>query len=149
MVVGLNVWMGVGMCVGYYMVIEGYMILGCDNSIGYFVLVGGCLQDMKYCDELMQLIVGDCNIICEFIMIYIGIVQDVGIMFIGDDNWIMVYVYIVYDCCVGNYMVFLSNVQIVGYVEVGDWVIFGGMLGVYQFVCIGVYVMLGGVFVLV
>lgn len=148
-IVGLYVMIGVCMMIGLYSVIEGYMMFGEDNCIGYYVLVGGCLQDMKYKDELMKFVIGNCNMICEFMMIYMGIVQDVGVMMFGDDNWIMVYVYIGYDCCVGNNVILLSNVQMVGYVEIGDFVIIGGMLGVYQFVCIGVYLMLGGVLVFV
>lgn len=67
-------------------------------------------------------------------------------MKVGSDNLLMINVYIVYDCMVGNCCIFVNNVMLVGYVLVDDFVIIGGMIVVYQFCIIGVYVMVGGCF---
>lgn len=49
--------------------------------------------------------------------------QGGGVIYIGNDNNLMSYVYIGYDCIVGNYCLLVLNVGLVGYVEVDDFVI--------------------------
>lgn len=142
LIIGVDVEIGDNIVIGLYVVIKGYICIGCENCIFQFCLFGEVLQDKKYVGELMCLEIGDWNMICEFCIFNFGIVQDVGVIWIGDDNWIMVYVYIVYDCQVGNKIIFVNNFQLVGYVIVDDWVIFGGFIGIYQFCWIGVYVMM-------
>lgn len=141
-VIGFDVCIGVGMCIGFYVVIEGYIIIGCDNEIFQFVFIGVVLQDKKYVGEFIIMEIGDCNIICEFVIFNWGIVQDGGVICIGNDNWIMVYVYLVYDCQLGSYIILVNNVMLVGYVYLGDYVFLGGFIIVYQFCYIGVYVMI-------
>lgn len=86
---------------------------------------------MKYVGELICVEIGDCNCICESVIIYCGIVQGGGLMKVGSDNLLMINVYIVYDCMVGNCCIFVNNVMLVGYVLVDDFVIIGGMIVVY------------------
>lgn len=142
-VIGLDVEIGVGIMIGLYVVIEGLICIGCDNCISQFVLFGGVLQDKKFKGECIELVIGDCNLICEFVIINCGIGDGGGIIYIGNDNWLLVYVYVVYDCQIGNYVVFFNYLVLVGYVEIGDWIILLGYLGVYQFCKVGVYVFIG------
>lgn len=108
------------------------------------MLIGEDCQDKKYVGECIELIVGDNNIFCEGVIVYCGIVQDEGIICIGLNNLLMVNVYVVYDCVIGDNIILVNNVVVVGYVEIGDYVILGGIIVVYQFCKIGVYVFIGG-----
>lgn len=60
-------------------------------------------------------------------------------MVIGKNCLIMVYVYVVYDCIFGDYVILVNNVVLVGYVEIEDWVILEVLVVVQQFICIGQY----------
>lgn len=59
----------------------------------------------------------------------------------------MVNSYVVYDCVLGDEVIFVNGVFLVGYVMVGRGVIFVGMGGIVQFVRVGEYVYVGGVMV--
>jgi UDP-N-acetylglucosamine acyltransferase len=148
-IIGPNVKIGAGTKVGSHTIIEGYTTIGKENHFANFAAIGGPPQDMKYCGEPTQLIIGDRNTIREFTTIHTGTTQDEGITRIGNDNWIMAYVHIAHDCQVGNHTIFSSNAQIAGHVQVSDWAIIGGMSGVHQFVRIGQHAMLGGASALV
>ena len=148
-VIGPNVKIGAACKIGSHTVIEGYTTIGKENNFAHFAAIGGAPQDMKYCGEPTQLIIGDRNTIREFTTIHTGTAQDEGITRIGDDNWIMAYVHIAHDCQIGSHTIFSSNAQIAGHVKVNDWAILGGMSGVHQFVRIGQHAMLGGASALV
>lgn len=141
--IGVDVEIGVGIEVGLYCFIYGLIWIGCNNCFIGYVVIGGELQDKKYMGECIELVIGDDNVICEFVIINCGIVGGGGIIMVGNDNWMLVYIYVVYDCYVGDYCVFFNNIMLVGYVIVGDYVIISGFVGVYQFCWIGVYVFLG------
>lgn len=141
--IGFDVEIGVGIVVGFYCSIYGLIWIGCDNCFVGYVVIGGELQDKKFVGECIELVIGDCNVFCEFVMFNRGIGGGGGIIIIGNDNWMLVYMYVVYDCYVGNFCVFFNNIILVGYVIVGDYVIISGFVGVYQFCCIGVYVFFG------
>ncbi|QBI43556.1 acyl-ACP--UDP-N-acetylglucosamine O-acyltransferase [Burkholderia pseudomallei] len=148
-IVGSHVTIGARTTIGSHSVIEGHTTIGEDNRIGHYASVGGRPQDMKYKDEPTRLVIGDRNTIREFTTIHTGTVQDTGVTTLGDDNWIMAYVHIGHDCCVGSHVILSSNAQMAGHVEIGDWAIVGGMSGVHQFVRIGAHSMLGGASALV
>ncbi|MCC7006407.1 MAG: acyl-ACP--UDP-N-acetylglucosamine O-acyltransferase, partial [Ottowia sp.] len=148
-IIGAYVTIAEGTTIGANCVIEGHTTIGRDNRIAHFVALGGVPQDMKYRGEPTRLEIGDRNTIREFTTIHTGTVDDAGLTKIGDDNWIMAYVHIAHDCCIGNHTIFSSNAQIAGHVHVHDWAILGGMSGVHQFVRIGEHAMLGGASALV
>lgn len=56
----------------------------------------------------------------------------------------MVYVYVVYNCIVEDFVVIVNVVFLVGYVKIEFKVVIGGVLGIYQFVYVGKMVMVGG-----
>lgn len=142
-IVGVEVEIGEGMVIGLYVVFKGFMKIGKYNCIYQFFSVGEDIFDLKYKGELMCLVIGDYNVICEGVIIYCGIVQDCVEIIIGDYNLIMVYVYIGYDSVIGNYCILVNNMVLVGYVYVDDWVILFGYILVYQYCWIGVYSFFG------
>ncbi|PSB92024.1 acyl-ACP--UDP-N-acetylglucosamine O-acyltransferase [Candidatus Pandoraea novymonadis] len=148
-VIGPNVTIASGSQIGSHSIIEGHTTLGKGNKIGHFSVIGGNPQDMKYAGEPTRLVIGERNMIREYVTIHTGTIQDNGLTTVGSGNWIMAYVHIAHDCRIGNHAVLSNNAQLAGHVHVGDWAIIGGMTGVHQFVRIGSHAMVGGASVLV
>ena len=138
-VIGAHVQIGEGTVVGPHVVIEGPTRIGRDNRIAQFASLGGDPQDQKFAGETTELVIGDRNLIREFVTINRGTGEGGGVTSIGDDNWLLAYVHIAHDCRIGNHTVFSSFAALAGHVEIGDWVIISGYAGVHQFGKVGAH----------
>jgi UDP-N-acetylglucosamine acyltransferase len=142
-VIGAEVEVGEGTVVGPHVVIEGPTRIGRDNRISQFASIGGAAQDKKFSGERTELVIGDRNLIREFVTINRGTGEGGGVTRIGDDNWLLAYVHIAHDCQVGNRVVFSNYSALAGHVEIGDWVIVSGYAGVHQFCKVGAHAFIG------
>jgi len=138
-IVGAGVVIGDDCVIGPHVVLRGPTQLGRNNRIFQFASVGEDCQDKKFKGEPTELIIGDNNIIREFVTIHRGTVQDQGITRIGSDNLLMAYVHVAHDCIVGDHVILANNTTLAGHVHVGDWAILGGFTGVHQFCHIGAH----------
>lgn len=138
-VIGPDVEIGAGTTVGPHVVIKGPTRIGRDNRIFQFASIGDDPQDKKYQGEPTWLEIGDRNTIREYVTINRGTVQDQGLTRVGNDNWIMAYVHVAHDCCIGDHTVFANNTSLAGHVRIDDHVILGGYTLVYQFCRMGAY----------
>ncbi len=138
-IIGADVVIGDQCVIGPHVVLRGPTVLGRNNRIFQFSSVGEDCQDKKFKGEPTQLIIGDNNIIREFVTIHRGTVQDQGITRIGSDNLLMAYVHVAHDCVVGDHVILANNTTLAGHVHVGDWAILGGFTGVHQFCRIGAH----------
>ena len=143
-IVGPQVVLGPGTVVGPHVVITGRTTIGARNRIFQFASIGEIPQDMKYGGEPTTTVIGDDNVIREYVSIHAGTVQDRGTTTIGNSNLLLAYVHVAHDCAIGSHAVFSNNAQLAGHVSVGDWVVFGGFTGVHQFVRIGAHAMIAG-----
>jgi UDP-N-acetylglucosamine acyltransferase len=142
-VVGADVEIGEGTVIGPHVVVESGVRIGRDNRIFQFASIGADPQDKKYQGERSELVIGDRNVIHEFVTLNRGTAGGGGVTRIGDDNWIMAYVHVAHDCRVGSHVVLANNATLAGHVEVGDWVTLGGFTGVHQFCKIGAHAFTG------
>lgn len=142
-VIGAGVEIGDGTVIGPHVVIEGPTKIGRDNRIAQFASLGGNPQDQKWTDEATELVIGDRNLIREFVTINRGTKGGGRITRIGNDNWLLAYVHIAHDCQIGDHVVFSSYSALAGHVEVGDWVIISGYAGAHQFCKIGAHAFIG------
>jgi UDP-N-acetylglucosamine acyltransferase len=138
-VIGPDVEIGGGTTVGAHTVIRGPTRIGRDNRIFSFASVGEAPQDLKYNGEPTELVVGDRNIIREYVTLNRGTPEGGGLTRIGDDNLLMAYIHVAHDCTVGNSTVFANAASLGGHVEVGDWAILGGFSCFHQFTRIGAH----------
>ena len=138
-VIGADVRIGAGTVVGPHVVIEGPTTIGRDNRISQFASIGGPPQDKKFAGERTELVIGDRNLIREFVTVNRGTGDGGGVTRIGDDNWLLAYVHIAHDCQVGNHVVFSNYSALAGHVEIGDWTILSGYSGVHQFCKVGAH----------
>ena len=142
-VVGPGVTIGAGTWVGPHAVIEGPTTIGCENRIFQFASIGAIPQDKKYGGEDSELVIGDRNVIREFVTLNRGTGEGGGATRIGSDNWIMAYAHVAHDCTVGNHTVFSNNATLAGHVSVDDYAILSGFAGVHQFCRIGAHAFVG------
>ncbi|MDQ7996952.1 MAG: acyl-ACP--UDP-N-acetylglucosamine O-acyltransferase [Luteibacter sp.] len=142
-VIGADVVVGEGTTIGPHVVIEGPTVIGRDNRISQFASIGGAPQDKKWQGERTEVIIGDRNLIREFVTINRGTGDGGGITRIGNDNWLLAYVHIAHDCQVGNHVVFSNYSALAGHAEIGDWTIMSGYSGVHQFCKVGAHAFIG------
>ena len=142
-IIGADVEIAEGTSIGPHVVIEGATRIGRDNRIFQFASIGAIPQDKKFGGERSQLIIGDRNLIREFVTLNRGTGEGGGATRIGDDNWIMAYVHVAHDCTVGNHTVFSNNATLAGHVTVGDYAILSGFAGIHQFCRIGAHAFIG------
>ncbi len=138
-VIGSDVEIDTGCKIGPHAVIEGPSTIGKNNHFFQFSSIGASPQDKKFKGEDTQLMIGDNNIIREFVSINRGTEQGGGETRIGHSNLLMAYVHIAHDCLIGNHTVFANTVALGGHVCVKDYVTIGGFAGVRQFTTIGEY----------
>jgi UDP-N-acetylglucosamine acyltransferase len=142
-IIGADVDIGDGTSIGSHGVVTGPTRIGSDNRIHSHAVVGGDPQDKKYAGERVELLIGDGNVIREFVTINRGTAGGGGTTRIGDDNWIMAYVHIAHDCVVGNNTIMANNATLAGHAVVEDFAILGGFVGVHQFCRIGAHAFIG------
>ena len=143
-VIGPEVVIGDNTEIQSHVSIVGHTKIGTNNKIYPFASIGNDPQDMKYKGEKTSLIIGNNNIIREYVTINPGTVQGGGTTSVGNDNLLMIGAHIAHDCKVGNNVVIANNVPLGGHVTLEDSVVIGGNSAVQQFTRIGRLAMIGG-----
>ncbi len=141
--IGADVEIGAGTEIGPHCSIHGPTRIGRNNRFIGHAAIGGEPQDKKYKGERTELVIGDDNVIREFVTINRGTAGGGGITTVGNDNWMLAYTHVAHDCHVGDHCVFSNNTTLAGHVTVGDYVIISGFAGAHQFCRIGAHAFLG------
>lgn len=141
-VVGAETAIGEGTRIGSHVVIADRTRIGRNNRVFQFASVGEIPQDRKYTGDPTRTVIGDGNVIREFVTIHAGTAQDKGVTTIGDENWLLAYSHIAHDCVIGNGTTFSNNAQLAGHVVIDDYAVLGGFVGVHQFCRVGTHAML-------
>ena len=124
--------------------IEGNTTIGKGTKIFPFASIGTIPQDLKYKGESNSLIIGENNMIREYVTINPGTEGGGGKTIIGNNCLFMISSHIAHDCKVGNNVVIANNVPLGGHVTLEDSVVIGGNSAVQQFTRIGRLAMIGG-----
>jgi UDP-N-acetylglucosamine acyltransferase len=124
--------------------IEGNTRVGKGTKIFPFASLGTTPQDLKYKNEPNSLIIGDNNIIREYVTINPGTAGGGGQTSVGNNCLFMISSHIAHDCKVGNNVIIANNVPLGGHVTIEDSVVIGGNSAVQQFTRIGRLAMIGG-----
>ena len=143
-VIGENVELADGVEVGPHAVIAGKTAIGRDTRVFPFAVLGAEPQVRDLPGEAGALVIGERNVIREYVSIHIGTPAGVGCTRIGDDNMIMNHVHIAHDCRIGSHCELTSYAGLGGHVEIGDHVVLGGKTGIHQFVRVGESAFTGG-----
>jgi UDP-N-acetylglucosamine acyltransferase len=124
--------------------IEGNTKIGKGTKIFPFACIGTAPQDLKFNNEPNSLVVGEKNIIREYVTINPGTAGGGGQTIIGNNCLFMISSHIAHDCKVGNNVIIANNVPLGGHVVLEDSVVIGGNSAVQQFTRIGRLAMIGG-----
>ncbi len=143
-VIGPNVNIDEGTVLDSHVNLSGNTKIGKNNKIYSFASIGSNPQDLKYKGEKTELVIGNNNVIREYVTANPGTTGGGGITKIGNNNLLMIGVHIAHDCMIGNNVVIANSAAIAGHAEINDDVIIGGNCGVQQFSRIGKMAMIGG-----
>jgi UDP-N-acetylglucosamine acyltransferase len=124
--------------------IEGYTKIGKNTKIFPFASIGTQPQDLKFKNEKNSLLIGEKNIIREYVTINPGTEGGGSKTIIGDNCLFMISSHIAHDCKIGDNVIIANNVPLGGHVTIEDNVIIGGNSAVQQFTRIGRLAMIGG-----
>ena len=125
-------------------IIEGRTEIGENCIVHPFSSIGFPPQDLKYKGEPTGLVIGDNNIIREYITIHRASVGGDGVTVVADNNFLMAYVHIAHDCKIGSSVIMSNAATLAGHVVVEDHAYIGGLVAVHQFTRIGRHAMVGG-----
>jgi UDP-N-acetylglucosamine acyltransferase len=142
--IGEHVTIGCDCRIGASAVIDGWTQIGDANEIFPMASVGLIPQDLKFGGERTQLVIGNRNIVREFVTIHRGTAGGGGLTSIGDHNLFMAYSHIAHDCHVGNDTIFGNGATLAGHVIVEDFANVGAFSGVHQFCRVGRHAFIGG-----
>ena len=124
--------------------IEGSTTIGSGTKIFPFASIGTQPQDLKYNNEENSLLIGENNIIREYVTINPGTKGGGSKTEIGNNCLFMISSHIAHDCKIGNNVIIANNVPLGGHVTIEDSVVIGGNSAVQQFTRIGRLAMIGG-----
>lgn len=142
-IVGPNVHIGAGTVLASHVLLERNIRIGRNCRIFHGAALGGPPQDNKYRGEETFVIIGDNNILREYVTIHRATGEEC-VTRIGNNNMLMAYVHVGHNCDIGNHVTLASYVGVSGHVSIEDYANLGGITGVHQYCRIGKLAMVGG-----
>jgi UDP-N-acetylglucosamine acyltransferase len=141
--IGPRVTIGKECRIGPSCVIDGWTEIGDGNLLSGLVSIGLPPQDLKYGGEETRVVIGNRNVLREFVTIHRGTAGGGGVTRIGDNNLMMAYTHVAHDCRVGNGIIFANNATLGGHVQVEDSATISALSGVHQFCRVGCHAFIG------
>lgn len=143
-VIGPRVTIGAGSRIGPHVVLEGRTTLGERNHVFQFASVGADPQDLKYAGEDTELVLGNDNLVREFVTLHKGTAGGGGATRIGSGNLFMANSHVAHDCVVGSGCRIGNGSALAGHVTMEDHVIISGLAAVHQFTRLGKHAFISG-----
>ncbi len=142
-IIGPDAEIGTGTIIDAFAQVIGNTKIGKNCHIFSHAVLGNPPQDLKYKGEKSFLIVGDNNIIREFVTMNLGTEKDSKTI-IGNSNLIMAYSHIAHDCIIGDNNILANCATLAGHVTIEDKVTVGGIVAIHQFCRLGTLSIIGG-----
>ena len=142
--IGENVQIGKDTVIESHGVVEGWTEIGERCHLFPFVSIGAPPQALRYRGGPTRVLIGNDNVIREFVTINRGTPEGGGETVLGHGNFVMAYSHIAHDCKVGNQVIMANASTLAGHIEVEDFAIVGGLVAIHQFVRVGCYAIIGG-----
>jgi UDP-N-acetylglucosamine acyltransferase len=143
-IVGEHVKIARGTKLMAHVYVEGWTEIGERCQIYPYASIGTPPQHLQYKGEPTRVVIGNDNILREYVTVNRGTVQGGGVTALGHHNFLMAYVHVAHDCHLGNHLIMANAATLAGHITIGDHAIIGGLVGIHQFVRVGPYVMIGG-----
>ena len=148
MVVGPYTIIGENVIIGDYSILESNIKIEKWTQIGEKChihsgsIIGSEAQDVKYKGEKTWVIIGNNNIIREYVTINRSTGKDT-VTKIGDNNLLLTNVHIGHNCELASDIIIANMTNLGGHTIVEDRATIGGMTGIHQFCRIGRGCMVG------
>lgn len=143
-IIGEHVTIGKGTRLLSHVSVDGWTEIGERNVVHPFASIGGPPQHLGYRGEPTKVVIGNDNVIREYVTVNRATVQGGGITSIGSHNVLMAYVHVAHDCRLGNHLIMANAASLAGHITIDDYAIIGGLTGIHQYVRVGEYAMIGG-----
>ena len=143
-VIERGVTIGARTRIGPHVVVREGTQMGKQCQIFQFASVGEAPQALAYKGEKTLLLMGDHNIVREFVTLNRGTVPGGGKTVIGHGNLFMAYSHIAHDCQIGNQVILANGATLAGHITIEDYAIIGGLSAVHQFCRIGTHAFISG-----
>jgi len=136
-----------GTIIGSATVVDAHVLLehttiGEDCAIGYGAAIGGAPQDQSYRGEPTRVVIGNRNVIREYVTIHRATGE--GATTVGNDNLLMASTHLGHNCEVGDFVTISTLSGMSGHTIIEDRAIIGGMVGSHQRVRVGRLAMVSG-----
>jgi UDP-N-acetylglucosamine acyltransferase len=141
--IGENVVIKDNTHIGAHCCLGGWTTIGRANRIFTGAVIGSPPQDLKYKGERSFVIIGDNNIIREYVTINPGTAKEEKTI-IGNNNLLMAYSHIAHNCRLGNDTIIANGGTLAGHVTIEDKAIIGGLVAIHQFTRVGKLSIVGG-----
>lgn len=138
-----NVTIGPGCKLDSHVTVKGGTRMGANNYVAQGAVLGGDPQDRKFHGEQTWLLLGDRNVIREYVTIHRASGEGSATK-VGNDCYIMAYCHLGHNVTMEDSVTMANNVGVSGHVTIETLANFGGMVGVHQFVRIGKAAFVGG-----
>ena len=138
-----GVEIGAGTTIGAYTIVRRLTRIGDNNRIDAHAVIGGEPQHTAYDGSDTRVVIGDNNVIREFVTIHRAYEPGAETR-IGSNCFLMTASHVGHDSVVGDNVTLTNQVVLGGHVEVGDNVVMGGLAGAHQFCRIGPFCMVAG-----
>jgi UDP-N-acetylglucosamine acyltransferase len=146
-VVGSSASIGEGTILLNHVTVIGNTSIGKNNKIYQNAVIGTWPQDISFSPVSggdTRVVIGDNNVIREFVTIHRGTHKADRVTRIGDDNFFMAYSHIAHDCEIGSRVIIANGVQLGGHVKLEDSANVGGLAALHHFVTVGRLAFVGG-----
>src|SRR5919112_4946310 len=129
--------------IGAHAVVKQFTTLGRRNRVYEHATLGGEPQDVKFKGEPSRLLVGDDNLIREYVTVHRASGEGEATV-VGSRNFLMVGVHVAHNCVLGDDNTLANGAALAGHIHVEDHVFFSSNVGAHQYVRFGRYAMVGG-----
>ncbi|MGQ9921335.1 MAG: acyl-ACP--UDP-N-acetylglucosamine O-acyltransferase [Desulfobacca sp.] len=134
---------GAGTRIQAHAYIGPYTTIGAQNLISFGAVIGHEPQDYAFRGEPSYTIIGNHNIIREYVTIHRGTAPGSATR-VGDHNFLMALSHLAHNSSVGNHVIVINGALIGGYVEVQDRALISGNCVIHQFCRVGRLAMMRG-----
>jgi UDP-N-acetylglucosamine acyltransferase len=120
-----------------------YTTVGAHNLIGFGAVIGYDPQDYAFTGEESYTLIGDHNLIREYVTIHRG-TKPGSATRVGSHNFLMALSHMAHNSSLGNHVVLVNGALVGGYVEVADRAFISANCLLHQFIRVGTLVMMRG-----
>ncbi len=134
---------GAGTRIQAHAYIGPYTTVGKGNLISFGAVVGHEPQDYAFTGEPSYTIIGDHNIIREYVTIHRG-TKPGSETRVGNHNFLMGLTHMAHNSCLGDHVILINGALVGGYVTVADRAIISANCVIHQFCRVGRLAMMRG-----